>query len=495
MDHAKCSKIKCFASQIDNDTYVTKHIDSNCRCNHVTIDSEVVKTILQSGKIPRFLFRPRGHQMDFEIALVDFGPYVAISHVWAHGLGNAQANSLPLCQIQRLYNYVSSLETKLKEDRALEPFALWIDTLGVPLEREGRKLALKSLQRTYMESACCLILDEELYSTSRDCSPEEIWLRLAIFAWSRRLWTFQEGFVTGDKLYIQFSDGPIDVKGLRKLVKPSLCSPLFTECIEDAKRHLPRERDVASSEQTLIGSITEACRYRTTSRISDECFCLASIARLDVQDIVQAATHEEKMRLFLLHLQELPKAIIFHIGPRLMVKNFHWAPLTFLYPEPSSNIFGSTDDEDAVAQCLSSGLQAKWPGFFLNFPPGAGPRSIYYFKFKEFNVVVHPNSLMKQKLWGAAADEEQISTWQQIYELKRPGLLIESLDILQNVGLMVSVESSGPEAVTAQSFLRVSATIVPVDMPDLFNPERVDSVKAMEISGELVGDKTVWTLV
>ncbi len=37
---------------------------------------------------------------------------VAISHVWADGLGNNQANKLPICQLERLQGLVNSLYNK-----------------------------------------------------------------------------------------------------------------------------------------------------------------------------------------------------------------------------------------------------------------------------------------------------------------------------------------------------------------------------------------------
>lgn len=52
-------------------------------------------------------------------------PYVAISHVWSHGLGNAKENSLPWCQVLKLFDVVR---------RYVNPsFGLWVDTLTVPI--------------------------------------------------------------------------------------------------------------------------------------------------------------------------------------------------------------------------------------------------------------------------------------------------------------------------------------------------------------------------
>ena len=39
----------------------------------------------------------------------DEGPYVAISHVWADGLGSNTERGSPTCQIKRMHKYVCKL--------------------------------------------------------------------------------------------------------------------------------------------------------------------------------------------------------------------------------------------------------------------------------------------------------------------------------------------------------------------------------------------------
>lgn len=39
--------------------------------------------------------------------------YAAISHVWSEGLGNAQSNSLPLCQLRKIIGYCRQVEKTL----------------------------------------------------------------------------------------------------------------------------------------------------------------------------------------------------------------------------------------------------------------------------------------------------------------------------------------------------------------------------------------------
>lgn len=75
--------------------------------------------------------------------------YVAISHVWSHGLGNNRANSLPRCQLERL----STLVNEVSGQRAGAPTYFWIDTLSWPVEREeATNLAIVYMRKTYAKA-------------------------------------------------------------------------------------------------------------------------------------------------------------------------------------------------------------------------------------------------------------------------------------------------------------------------------------------------------
>ena len=496
MDHRKCSENKCYASQIDNSTYVTKHTSEICACEHVRIDENKLATILRAGMIPRFLIQARaGSEDDIEIQILDSGSYVAISHVWAYGLGNVRANSLPSCQLRRLRDYTLALDKDTQIDPKGSPLAIWIDTLGVPLERETRKLALKTLGETYSDSNCCLVLDEELYLSSVQSSLEERCVRLVLSTWSRRLWTFQEGLITWDKLYIQYREGPQRFFALRTESRSFPHSLLRSQCIEEAQRSLPRLHDVQAADRNIIGALTEACKYRTTSRLSDETFCLASVAGLDLQPIVQADTHEEKMKLFWLQIREIPRQIIFYTGPRLRSHGFEWAPASFLYPEPSSSIFSNEGAEVIKAQCHPSGLQAQWPGFILSFSSSArAPMDVYYFRFRCFWVVIQCIAMMEQQLHNVEPDEEQIQIWRQFHDIPHIGLLINSFDSMQDMGLIVAIKKKGPKQIVAQHVLRVNAILVPFDEPGIFNPMKVDPTRGVQIDGDLMDQDTLWTI-
>lgn len=492
MNHMSCTTTTCSASQIDNSTYVTQHIEVDCHCAHVHIDPQEVGLTLKQGKVPRFLIKPSDQSRDhLDLQMVECGPYVAISHVWAHGLGNAKSNSLPQCQLRRIHDYAENLSKVTGELYGHGAMAIWIDTLGVPLVPQTRKLALKLLPRTYAESTCCLIIDEELCQLSNKTTLEEICLRIVFSTWARRLWTFQEGIVTWNKLYLQLKEGPSHFGASIGRHEKSLCSSLRLESVDAVKITLPRVEDVRAAKGDLIGELTEACKYRTTSRLSDQTFCLASIAGLDVHEIVEASTHEEKMRIFLLQIRDLPKRIIFRKGRKMSLDNFSWAPLSFLDPEKTQSFFGLDEDLAPSALCTPNGLQGRWPGFFLEFPSTVGPHiDAYYFKYGEFWVVIDSNGLDNYTTYA-----EDTSVWQQVHALPHTCLLVHSLDTFQILGHIVAAISSESGPLTARSVLTVNAALNPIIEVDIFNPSRLRQDRAIEIGGTPVAEDMVWNLI
>ncbi len=124
--------------------------------------------------------------------------YVAISHVWADGRGNAKENSLPRCQLRYIQNAVN----ELYESRH-HPVPFWIDTLCVPLLKPLRKLSIHQMQKIYREADKVLVLDASLECTTIDASPEECLTRIQVSPWMQRLWTLQEG-IFAKNLYFRF---------------------------------------------------------------------------------------------------------------------------------------------------------------------------------------------------------------------------------------------------------------------------------------------------
>lgn len=264
------------------------------------------------------------------------------------------------------------------------------------------------------------------------------------------------------------------------------------KCIEEAKNNLPRLQDINSTNGDVVAALTDACKYRTTSRLSDETFCLASIAGISLRDIVEVKTHEEKMKLFLLQLKELSPGIVFFTGPRLTLENFRWVPSSFLYPEPSSTIIEAPGGPKAI--CTEIGLQWQWFGFTLDFPSMSFLQmELYYFRTHEYWVTITSLDYVRKSLHNITPNKERLSLWRTLHEISNSALLIESYLRIQDSGLIVLIEQEGAEMIRARFVLRVNATLVSANT-DVFDLNRIDHLKGSQISADSVDHGMKWTL-
>lgn len=181
--HDSCQTTECVADNIDERTYITRHVQQDCNCLHVGSDIEQLHAILQSGHIPVVRITPRGKDefgnRKFDIKVVknhSSQPYVAVSHVWADGLGNPHANSLPHCQLEFIYDHARPLLRKkeyiphYKEktfgvlhsgasriahfaatatQRGDDSVLVWMDTLCIPHQDDVRNLAIQRIRDVY----------------------------------------------------------------------------------------------------------------------------------------------------------------------------------------------------------------------------------------------------------------------------------------------------------------------------------------------------------
>ena len=185
LDHGDCTEMQCLALQISYDDYKTVHTDEcprDASCTEVSIDQDKICSILQSGGTP-MIYVPvvPEHGDALKVRIIDYSAnnleYVAISHVWAHGLGNPKGNTLPSCQTLRL----KRLSTELVESstRCVTQPAFWIDTLCIPVDpayKEFRKLAITKLANTFRQARQVLVLDAGLQRSSKWCSARK-WQR------------------------------------------------------------------------------------------------------------------------------------------------------------------------------------------------------------------------------------------------------------------------------------------------------------------------------
>ena len=268
-DHSQCTEKLCIVNQIDEVSYRTQHTTATCQCHHIVPDQEQIRKILQKGQVPVISLTSKtafDKSRTLEVGVKAHAYlrwFIAISHVWSDGLGNPNHNSLPLCQVQLLYDLLVDLpwdeiyggfdeaveeefladpywdgkwkdriETASKKvvpatrslvnkvrDRRGRPISIWIDTFCVPLEKEYRKMAIAGLMTVYSGAMVTLVLDKELQRTSGLCSDQENLLRVATSGWMRRAWTFQEGVLANARIKVKFADTLVN---LPKLIEPNI---------------------------------------------------------------------------------------------------------------------------------------------------------------------------------------------------------------------------------------------------------------------------------
>jgi len=302
------------------------------------------------------------HAVDLEI--LSDAPYIAISHVWAHGLGNTTENALPRCQLLRLKYLTSALLSRLNV--SAEPL-IWIDTLCIPVDptlANVRKLALSKIAKTFQDAKQVLVLDAELQKSPAFSHRNEICTGVLCSGWMRRLWTLQEAVVTErgpgfEKLYLQFKETAISVYDLPQTGILSLYFP--EKAFQELMVTFPR-KGVAITD---LNSLTRALQRRSTSKFSDEPICLASILGLDIDQVVRAGnTSEIRMCAFYKQLSNLPQHILFHRTECLQTDGYRWAPRSFMgtrfvdfdFHRPDNHIVSELDD---------NGLHVRFPGFIL----------------------------------------------------------------------------------------------------------------------------------
>ena len=355
-DHQSCHSGQCLAYQVVDTQYKTRHVTDDCNCEEINVDFHQISTILESGKIPRLRIETVNGQI--QLRLTDQQQYTAISHVWAHGLGNQGGNALPRCQLEKLRNDVLAIPSQGTDgDRGIA--SLWIDTLCVPIDDKWRKSAVQAMRKTYQEAENILVLDAELQEVSASASPEEIYVRIACSGWMTRLWTFQEA-VLAKKIYIKLADAVVDLETLGN--RASNLSYVFGH----VRWHLLMSSLKNLSPEILGGFLSPLlchvighARRRSTSKPKDEVTCLSTLMQLD-PDAITDGPVEERMAQFLFGLRYVPASLPFHLCRRLDFKPFRWAPRSFLG-------FDSTPDpdSDSFAIVTENGLLAEYPSVLL----------------------------------------------------------------------------------------------------------------------------------
>ncbi|KAL8689351.1 MAG: hypothetical protein Q9224_004658 [Gallowayella concinna] len=359
--HQTCSDKVCRANQLDLRRYTTKHQQDECRCSDFLIDVQEVIRILSRGQLPLLRITCASRLSDVHIDIIEATPttkYVAISHVWADGLGNPYSNSLPQCQLQYLYqNTRKFFETHANEHSAQSMF-IWIDTLCCPVEPlEAKLMALKQIKTPYTHASHVLVLHSSIQSVDvSGLTPAEVCLRIFTSGWMRRLWTLQEGALPRN-LWFQFKDLAVDLDHVFaeafKTFSADISQGILLEDITMLYRGL---RHFFHAEKNLpvanLVTVDDALGFRSVSVATDEAILIGGLLNLDLAHILDGTEETRMQRLWSLVASSptgVPKNILFNRGSRLSQKGFRWAPASLL------SIIRDQDGSLASGEALSTG--------------------------------------------------------------------------------------------------------------------------------------------
>ncbi|KAL8923625.1 MAG: hypothetical protein Q9172_003049 [Xanthocarpia lactea] len=424
-DHSNCTSQLCFATQLDTRTYQTAHSVGGCICDHISAPvSELIPIIANKGIPLITIMIAKSGDPILRISPYRYGKhYIAFSHVWSDGLGNLQQNSLPRCQILRLKALVDELtwsQNRIWDDlnkvhlgkywNRLQgrtvPF--WLDTLCIPvgsLYQKFRSMAISLMYKTYVSARHVFVLDSELQRTPTPPDMNEVFLRVSISGWMRRLWTLQEG-VLGRSLQVKFQDGIVDLvrennAEVNPKPKPSRKDKVllwkhengFPSPYRDCRNFYWQNRSlrftiVEKRERKLIGTtniirhytpkhilqrdrecaaILEAfvsSNYRSSLRKADEHLCLSGLLGWDT-NCLHGVAAEERMKTLLGKQAYFPQGILFIAGPRMLEKGWRWALQSFGNNGSEQLVTHLNGSDSRPARLCVKGLIVQYPGFIM----------------------------------------------------------------------------------------------------------------------------------
>lgn len=364
-DTKVCSTTKCRYRTVQQSTYRTKHVTDSCCCMNFHADPDEIARILKNGNIPLISSSDQTDE-SLQITLVESKPglaYIAVSHVWADGLGNLEENALPQCQLLRLSNLIRALPGE-----SSNIVLFWMDTICVPPDGTGQDeaqdLAMQLMRQTYENAAAVLVLDSWLLkSPGSGRSDAEILMRIYCSLWNSRLWTFQEGLLA-KQLYFQFTNLAYNLdQGAHRVRSSNNLEPSLKYNLENRYSDLRdfRLRNMSTARRLL--AITRTLTFRSTSVASDEALCLTTVLNLDMARILRCPP-EKRMEEFWKMLPSIPSEILRHNVERLDVEGLRWAPRS-LMQHGFKGIGPSTEADDAPPRLLSNGLLIQVQGIFF----------------------------------------------------------------------------------------------------------------------------------
>jgi hypothetical protein len=345
-DHTRCTDEVCNTYQINLGSYQSKHQLEDCSCDDLVVNAtDLTNILLQEEKYPMLRFKGGVEDLGYDI--VESGlntPYVAISHVWADGLGNPFANSLPKCKLYHLQELVKAVMQKGTEggEQPKENPLIWLDTLCCPAqEGVGKKTAIEKIRLVYRQAQHVLVLDAGLMSyESKSQKWPETMVRIFTSSWMRRLWTLQEGALA-HTLFFQFADDSVSFNGLfrqamdmRGSMRHSVVWDDFVKEYAGLISFFAPSVSAPAGDNPELSTLDGALMFRSVSVATDEPLCIGTLMSLDLHEILQVEPKENRMQkvweLIALKKGGIPSEIIFFEEERIQAPGWGWAPQSLL---------------------------------------------------------------------------------------------------------------------------------------------------------------------
>lgn len=376
--HRHCTVRQCRADNRNSGQYISSHQQEDCRCTNFFVDVEEVIRVLSRGSLPLLRIIPGSGLGDIRVEVVEATPnvhYLALSHVWADGLGNPHSNSLPRCQLQAL-SKLGRLFTKTQEvDASDQETLIWIDTLCCPVEPpEAKAMALSKMKEPYVGASFVLVLSASLQEVNTlALDPIEISLRIFTSTWMGRLWTLQEGALPRS-LWFQFEDAVVDLRQMWIKAMDIYGSDIGRKGLAlDVMvlyKSLRRFFHPEAGEQPLdLDAIDRALQFRSVTVPSDEPLLIAGLLSLDIAHLLDGPEGSRMQRLWALMPSVsggIPKNILFCRGARLRQQGFRWAPASLLsFRGVQDGRLRDPDIDGNASRLTTAGLRVRLAAFAI----------------------------------------------------------------------------------------------------------------------------------
>lgn len=309
---------------------------------------------------------------------------------WSDGLGNPHVNSLPQCQVKEIDRLISAmnldeqpggngeefcpptLETELsssslvqKEPQQRQYF--WMDTLCVPVRPlELRKAAIKLMRVVYSKADKVLVLDADLMQSTVNTTYQALFTQVSISTWTRRLWTLQEAFLAKTR-HFQFAERAVRVDSISRAANARRQELMLDFDNEigwycwDHHFDWPYIAAALTAPRRLV-MIWGSLQYRSTSKVADESICVATLLDMDMAQIVDTPDAQRVRKLWSMHVDGVPAAVLFMPGTRLTDPGYRWAPDSYMHCAK----FGIP--LNTIGTVTPQGFSVVLPGFMLSTP-------------------------------------------------------------------------------------------------------------------------------